>query len=135
MKLVGPTLALAALSLLCTPRALAGEHQTQLASCLVQATTTQDREALVQWIFVAMASHPMARELAAVPADKRKAIWVWCSPASARGVHNKSSADSANVEPKRFMRPLSLRPDGSLGVSGACRRPASPGCCRALNQR
>ena len=93
MKLVGPTLALAALSLLCTPRALAGEHQTQLASCLVQSTTPQDREALVQWIFVAMASHPMARELANVPDDKRKA-----TTARATAVFEKLMTDACGTE-------------------------------------
>ena len=93
MKRVGSTLALSALLLLCTPRALAGEHQTQLASCLVQATTTQDREALVQWIFVAMASHPMARELAAVPADKRKAI-----TERATGVFEKLMLEACSTE-------------------------------------
>lgn len=50
----------------------AGEHQDKLARCLVESTTQEDRNALVQWMFVAMSAHPLTAELAAVPASKRK---------------------------------------------------------------
>jgi hypothetical protein len=51
----------------------AGEHQEKLASCLIKSTTTEDRNALVQWMFVAMSAHPLTSELATVPQSKREA--------------------------------------------------------------
>lgn len=65
--------ALALLGLLSTG-ANAGEHQEKLASCLVESTTTEDRNALVQWMFVAMSAHPLTSELAAVPEPRRKEV-------------------------------------------------------------
>ena len=59
---------------LCSSTAYAGEHQDKLAKCLIASTPEQDGDVLVQWIFVAMAAHPVTNELATVPANKRKEV-------------------------------------------------------------
>jgi hypothetical protein len=60
--------------------ALAGEHADGLSRCLVEKTTHEDKIALVQWMFVAMAQHPSVASLTTVkPEDVEK--------------HNKSAAE------------------------------------------
>jgi hypothetical protein len=50
--------------------AFAGVYTDDLSRCLVEKTTTEDKTALVQWIFVAMAQHPSVSALQKVtPAD------------------------------------------------------------------
>lgn len=61
------TLVAAACALAAVP-ARAGPYSDALGKCLVQATTRQDREALVRWMFVALAHHPAVRSLVKVSA-------------------------------------------------------------------
>ena len=60
--------------------AFAGPYADDLSRCLVEKTTQEDKIALVQWMFVAMAQHPSVSSLTKiVPADVEK--------------HNKSVAE------------------------------------------
>jgi hypothetical protein len=44
----------------------AGPYTDQLAKCLVESTTVDDRVGLVQWMFVAASAHPAVRPFSAV---------------------------------------------------------------------
>jgi hypothetical protein len=52
--------------------AFAGLYTDDLSRCLVEKTTKEDKTALVQWIFVAMAQHPSVSSLQKVTADDVK---------------------------------------------------------------
>ncbi len=53
------TLAVVCATLLCTSRfAVAGPFADDMAKCLVNSTSPQDRTVLVQWIFSVIALHP-----------------------------------------------------------------------------
>lgn len=58
---------------MCAP-AMAGEHQDKLAECLTQSATQEDKDALVRWIFAAMAAHPLTEDLAEISDDQRDVI-------------------------------------------------------------
>jgi hypothetical protein len=61
-------------SLLATSVALAGPYTDDLAKCLVDSTTAQDRVTLVRWMFIAFAAHPSVASLTTIqPADVDKA--------------------------------------------------------------
>jgi hypothetical protein len=61
--------ALVALCLLATSPAMAGVYTDDLSRCLVEKTSTADKTALVQWIFVAMAQHPSVSSLTKITSD------------------------------------------------------------------
>ena len=63
-----PIAALAAGS--ATP-ATAGPRTDELAQCLVAATTDQDKDDLVRWIFVSTAQHPAVSALTTVSPEQR----------------------------------------------------------------
>ena len=86
-------LAIGTIGILLCSNALAGEHQDKLAQCLAKSTTQQDRNELVQWIFVAMSSHPLTSEFATIPAQKRKEITT-----RATRVFEKLMTDSCGLE-------------------------------------
>jgi len=46
--------------------ARAGPYSDALGKCLVQSTTREDREALVRWMFMALAHHPAVKSLVSV---------------------------------------------------------------------
>lgn len=59
------------LSALGIQTASAGVYTDELAKCLVDSTTSDDRTALVRWMFTAMSSHPAITSLSTVtPADR-----------------------------------------------------------------
>ena len=60
-------LSLLVLLLACSSSAVAGPFNDKLAVCLVKSTTEADRNVLMRWIFVAMASHPGVKDLSNVP--------------------------------------------------------------------
>jgi hypothetical protein len=66
-------LLLAACSLL-APQARAGEAGEALSKCLSDATTQDDRRALVRWIFSAIAAHPDLKEFTTIDAARREQI-------------------------------------------------------------
>ena len=45
----------------------AGVHTSELAECLVDSTSRQDRAALVNWLFSAASFHPALNSNASVP--------------------------------------------------------------------
>ena len=49
--------------------AFAGVYTDDLSRCLVEKTTKEEKTALVQWIFVAMAQHPSVSALQKVTAE------------------------------------------------------------------
>lgn len=62
-----------ALPALCLPLCLslgftaqAGVYTDDLARCLVESSSSQDKTTLVKWMFTAMARHPDVREMSAV---------------------------------------------------------------------
>lgn len=57
-----------AVTLLVTPLAQAGVYSNELAKCLVESTTQQDRLSLVKWLFTSAASHPAVRPIISVDA-------------------------------------------------------------------
>lgn len=66
-------LVLAACCLL-APQARAGEAGEALSKCLSDATTPDDRRALVRWIFSAIAEHPDLKEFTTIDAARRDQI-------------------------------------------------------------
>lgn len=54
--------------------AMAGDYQERLATCLTGSANQDDKDALIRWIFVAMAAHPLTEDLAAIPAGRRETI-------------------------------------------------------------
>ncbi len=52
-------------ALAATP-ARADVYSDELGKCLVQSTTREDREALVRWMFIALANHPAVKSVASV---------------------------------------------------------------------
>lgn len=52
--------------------AFAGVYTDDLSRCLVEKTSKEDKTALVQWIFVAMAQHPSVSALQKVTPDDVK---------------------------------------------------------------
>jgi hypothetical protein len=56
----------AALLLLACGSAAAGPYGDDLAKCLVESTTHDDRTALVRWMFAAIAAHPAVASIAKV---------------------------------------------------------------------
>ena len=66
-------LLLAACTLL-SPQTHAGEAGDALSKCLSASTTTDDRRALVRWIFSAIAAHPDIKEFTKIDAARREQI-------------------------------------------------------------
>jgi len=61
---------LAVIALITSTPTWAGLYADDLARCLVDSTSTADRETLVRWIFAALAQHPAVSSLTAIkPAD------------------------------------------------------------------
>jgi len=54
--------------------ALAGPYSDDLAKCLVSHATTADHEALVRWMFSALAVGPAVRDIAKTTPEQRAAI-------------------------------------------------------------
>jgi hypothetical protein len=61
-------------SFLLAPQARAGEAGEALSKCLSDATTPDDRRALVRWIFSAIAAHPDLREFTTIDAARHDQI-------------------------------------------------------------
>jgi len=59
---------------LVAPPAHAGEAGEALSKCLSDATTPDDRRALVRWIFSAISVHPDLREFTTIDAARRERI-------------------------------------------------------------
>jgi hypothetical protein len=53
---------------------MAGDYQDKLTACLTQSATQDDKDALVRWIFLAMAAHPLTHDLATIPNDRKEAV-------------------------------------------------------------
>ncbi len=51
-------------------RVLAGPHTDALGKCLVDSTTTEDRTALVRWMFSAAASHPAVQDIVSISKEQ-----------------------------------------------------------------
>lgn len=66
-------LAALALSLASSP-VLAGPYQDDVSKCLVEATSKDDKNLLVQWMFTAMALHPAIKDMAKVSAEQREKL-------------------------------------------------------------
>jgi hypothetical protein len=54
-----------------TATATAGPQGDELARCLVQSTSEDDKAVLAQWLFSSMALHPKVSQLASVPEERR----------------------------------------------------------------
>jgi len=66
-------LAAAAVALLCTSRlAAAGPFADDMAKCLVNSTSAQDRTVLVRWIFSVITLHPDLSAMSSVTAKQRE---------------------------------------------------------------
>ena len=72
MKLPGTLLLLVAAVAIAAPtgNAYAGAHTNNLSECLVDATSRQDRVALVSWLFSAASFHPAVKSIASVSQDQ-----------------------------------------------------------------
>ena len=51
--------------------ASAGPYGDSLAKCVIEATTSTEKTALVRWMFSMMALHPDVKDLASISADQR----------------------------------------------------------------
>jgi hypothetical protein len=65
---------LPALALGFTTPAVAGPYSDDLAKCLVSHASTADHEALVRWMFAALAAGPAVRDIARATPEQRAAI-------------------------------------------------------------
>ena len=65
MKIIPPALVLAALG--AASPCFGGIYTDDLAKCLVESTTSQDRTTLVRWMFGAATAHPDVASIAKVP--------------------------------------------------------------------
>lgn len=57
-----------------SPTALAGPYGDDMAKCLVASTTSEDKSALVQWMFAMSALHPDVKAMSAVKDSQRDAL-------------------------------------------------------------
>jgi hypothetical protein len=48
-----------------------GPQGDELARCLAQSTSEDDKAVLAQWLFISMALHPKVSQLASVPEERR----------------------------------------------------------------
>ena len=64
------TLAFVGIALLCSPLCQAGPYSDDLARCLVDKTTKDDRVALIRWLFSAASRHPAVGAIAKVSAEQ-----------------------------------------------------------------
>jgi len=70
MRIV-PAILLAVVLALMTDSAIhAGPYADDLSKCLVEKTTTEDRNALVRWMFVAASRHPAVASISNVSEDE-----------------------------------------------------------------
>lgn len=60
-------------TLLASP-VLAGPYSDDLAKCLVESTSAQDKVDFARWIFIAIAAHPSVKEWSKATAADREAI-------------------------------------------------------------
>lgn len=67
-------IAILLLSLTASLPSYAGPYTDSLSKCLVKATTSTDKSALVQWIFSAISLNPNVAWMANIPAQKRDEI-------------------------------------------------------------
>jgi hypothetical protein len=66
---------LAALTLVCTPvTASADLHSDDLSRCLLNATTNDDKLALMRWLFIQMAYHPVVADIARTTPESIQAV-------------------------------------------------------------
>ncbi|MDQ3205786.1 MAG: hypothetical protein M3Q40_04645 [Pseudomonadota bacterium] len=56
-----------------SPAAVAGPYADDLGKCLVAASTPEDKQGLVQWMFFAIALNPNTAPFATVAAEQREA--------------------------------------------------------------
>ena len=64
------SITIALIASLSASTAWAGVYTDDLSKCLVESTSTEDRTALVQWVFTAASAHPAISTLStATPAD------------------------------------------------------------------
>lgn len=91
--------------------ALAGAYADTLGRCAIQATTTEDRRALIRWMFVAASSNPALVDLVTIEA----------------GVREESSRATAALVNRILLTACrreavdAVRHEGQGGVSGAFR--------------
>jgi len=100
-----------------TPGAWAQAPGTELESCVVAAAGSDDRRALVQWMFSAMALHPDLAGLANVSDERRgqanrdmaatleRLLVVDCAEQTRRALHADSAAMAAH---RAFLRVAQL---------------------------
>lgn len=57
-----------------TGGAQAGEAQQQLETCLIQAASPQDRDALLRWTYLSLSTHPLMQDLSTVTRGQRDTV-------------------------------------------------------------
>ena len=65
---------LAAGLVLASGNVVAGPHGDQLAKCITEKTTKEDRAALINWMFAALAMNPALEKLAKISDEERLSI-------------------------------------------------------------
>ena len=65
------SLALALASIFCASPAIAGPYGDDLSKCVVNSSTAEDKQGLVQWMFFAIALNPNTEPYANVSPDQR----------------------------------------------------------------
>lgn len=92
-------LSLALVASLSTGAAWAGVYTDDLSKCLVDSTSTDDRTALVKWLFAAASAHPAIGTLSSVtPADLDSANQV------VGGLFMRLLTDSCKLQAQKALR-------------------------------
>lgn len=90
---------LALIAALSTNAAWAGVYTDDLSKCLVESTSTDDRTALVKWLFAAASAHPAIGTLSSVtPADLDSANQV------VGGLFMKLLTESCKLQAQKALR-------------------------------
>jgi hypothetical protein len=90
-------------------QASAGPYADTLGRCAIQATSTEDRAALIRWMFIAASSNPALADLVTIPTDAREQ-----SSRAAAGLVNRILLEGCRRETI-----AAVQHEGQAGIQGA----------------
>lgn len=114
----------------------AGLYQDDLSRCIVASTTGPDRDLLLRWIFVAMASNPKIADMARVKAGQGEALSREAAGLTQRlllGDCRKQTVDAVKYEgPAAIQQAFSLL--GQVAMMDLMRDPAVTAYTSSMDQ-
>ena len=92
-----------------SPAALAGPYADDMAKCLVKQTGTEERAAIMKWMFAAMSLHPDVASMAKIDAASRSSI-----NSTVGALFQRLLVDSCRAETKQ-----AVKYEGALAIQTA----------------